>query len=72
MDGAHRENLAADWAVWFEGSINIGERLYLSMIFEWDRKKASANLIKHGVSFEEASTVFGDPLADTFDDLTIR
>lgn len=26
--------------------------------FEWDRTKARANLAKHGVSFEEAATVF--------------
>ena len=38
------------------------------MRFEWDDKKALANLAKHGVSFEEAATVFGDPLSDTFDD----
>jgi hypothetical protein len=31
--------------------------------FEWDAKKAQANLSKHGVSFAEAVTVFGDPLA---------
>jgi uncharacterized DUF497 family protein len=36
--------------------------------FEWDSKKASANLAKHGVSFEDASTVFGDPLAGTIRD----
>jgi uncharacterized DUF497 family protein len=36
--------------------------------FEWDLKKASANLKKHGVSFQEAATVFGDPLAITFED----
>ena len=35
------------------------------MRFEWDPEKAAANLIKHGVSFEEASTVFGDRLATT-------
>ena len=35
------------------------------MLFEWDPKKAAANLEKHGVSFDEASTVFGDPLAIT-------
>ena len=35
------------------------------MEFEWDPAKAAANLEKHGVSFEEASTVFGDPLAGT-------
>jgi hypothetical protein len=36
--------------------------------FEWDENKAAANLIKHGASFQEAATVFGDPLSDTFDD----
>lgn len=38
------------------------------MEFEWDRDKAAANLRKHGVSFEEASSVFGDALAITFND----
>jgi uncharacterized protein len=38
------------------------------MKFEWDRRKAAANVRKHEVSFEEASTVFGDPLALTFVD----
>lgn len=38
------------------------------MNFEWDREKANANLRKHGVSFEEAVTVFYDPLATTFPD----
>lgn len=38
------------------------------MIFEWDPKKAKANLRKHGVSFEEAATVFLDPSAMTFTD----
>jgi uncharacterized DUF497 family protein len=38
------------------------------MRFAWDENKASANLARHGVSFEEAATVFGDPLSDTFDD----
>jgi uncharacterized DUF497 family protein len=36
--------------------------------FEWDREKAEANLAKHGVSFEEAVSVFGDPLATTVPD----
>jgi uncharacterized protein len=35
------------------------------MQFEWDTKKAAYNLAKHEVSFDEASTVFGDPLAGT-------
>ena len=30
-------------------------------MFEWDTRKASANQDKHGVSFEEAASVFGDP-----------
>jgi uncharacterized protein len=38
------------------------------MRFEWDPKKAAANLEKHGVTFQEAATVFGDPLAITFQD----
>ena len=38
------------------------------MRFEWDEDKAASNLVKHGTSFEEAATVFGDPLSDTFDD----
>jgi uncharacterized DUF497 family protein len=33
--------------------------------FQWDPKKATRNLARHGVSFKEASTVFGDPLAST-------
>lgn len=38
------------------------------MRFEWDPEKAKRNLKKHGVSFEEAVTVFYDPLSATFDD----
>lgn len=38
------------------------------MNFEWDSGKAVSNLRKHGVSFEEASTIFYDPLALTGDD----
>ena len=36
--------------------------------FEWDRRKAASNLRKHGVSFDEALTVFRDILARIFDD----
>jgi uncharacterized DUF497 family protein len=36
--------------------------------FAWNAAKAGHNLFKHGVSFEEAATVFGDQLSDTFDD----
>ena len=38
------------------------------MEFEWDPEKAESNLAKHGVSFHEAATVFGDPLAITYFD----
>ena len=38
------------------------------MRFEWDRKKAESNIRKHGVSLDEAVTVFYDPLAATFND----
>lgn len=38
------------------------------MKFEWDPSKAANNIRKHGVSFEEAITVFKDPLAFIFDD----
>ncbi|HEX7956909.1 MAG TPA: BrnT family toxin [Pyrinomonadaceae bacterium] len=38
------------------------------MAFEWDKAKAAANVKKHKVTFDEASTVFGDPLARIFDD----
>jgi len=38
------------------------------MQFEWDSTKATANLSKHGVSFDEAKTVFDDPLYVDFYD----
>ena len=38
------------------------------MQFEWDPDKAVANVKNHGVSFDEASGIFGDPLATTIDD----
>jgi uncharacterized protein len=38
------------------------------MEFEWDAHKAILNLKKHNVSFEEAATVFGDPLSITVPD----
>lgn len=37
--------------------------------FEWDKKKARLNLRKHSVTFEEASTVFYDPLARIGEDI---
>ena len=38
------------------------------MEFEWDPAKAAANLTKHGVTFSEASTIFGDPFEVTVPD----
>ena len=38
------------------------------MGFEWNDEKAAANLTKHGVSFDEAKTVFDDPLYVDFYD----
>ena len=38
------------------------------MRVEWDPNKAETNQAKHGISFDDATTVFGDPLALTFDD----
>ncbi len=40
----------------------------MPLSFEWDARKAKSNLAKHGVSFEEASTVFGDPWSLTIPD----
>ena len=37
----------------------------MSLTFEWDEKKAQINHAKHGVSFEEASIIFSDPLSLT-------
>ena len=37
-------------------------------MFSWDARKALSNLKKHGVSFEEAATIFGDPEALDWDD----
>ena len=38
------------------------------MRFEWDLKKATINLLKHGVAFEEAARAFEDELSATFPD----
>ena len=40
----------------------------MNVRFDWDEQKAASNVTKHGVSFEEAATVFSDPLAVIFDD----
>lgn len=39
------------------------------MNFSWDERKAASNLKKHGVSFDEAATVFADPLALAIEDM---
>ena len=40
----------------------------MRVIVEWDPNKAVQSLRKHGVSFEEAATIFDDPLSSTIDD----
>ena len=40
----------------------------MSDLFEWDPNKASSNFRKHGVSFQEATSIFGDPLSITISD----
>ena len=40
----------------------------MPLTFEWDLRKARSNLAKHGVGFEEASTIFGDSLSLTIPD----
>lgn len=39
----------------------------MKLLFEWDAAKARSNLTKHHVSFEEATTIFGDPRAITIE-----
>ena len=40
----------------------------MQLVFEWDDRKARANQAKHGVAFDEAKTIFGDPFLLTFPD----
>jgi uncharacterized DUF497 family protein len=40
----------------------------MGYIFEWDPRKAESNAFKHGATFDEASTVFGDPLGRVMPD----
>ena len=40
----------------------------MDLSFEWDPRKAAENRQKHGIAFEDALLVFGDPLACIFDD----
>jgi uncharacterized DUF497 family protein len=39
-------------------------------VFAWDARKAVSNFVKHGVAFEEAATVFGDPEALDWEDFS--
>ena len=39
----------------------------MSLLFEWDASKARSNLKKHDISFEEATTIFGDRRAITIE-----
>ena len=40
----------------------------MALQFEWDAEKAAENLKTHGITFEEALTVFADPLSSTIPD----
>lgn len=40
----------------------------MTLVFEWDNNKATSNIKRHQVGFEEAVSVFSDPLAVIFDD----
>jgi uncharacterized protein len=62
-----RDRLAADPAS-ESTRASAAEELGAVITFEWDAEKAASNEEKHGLSFEEASTAFGDPLSITIDD----
>jgi len=40
----------------------------MGLLFEWDEEKSRNNLRKHSISFDEATTIFGDPLSVTIND----
>jgi uncharacterized DUF497 family protein len=40
----------------------------MGLFFTWDDRKAAINLRKHGITFEEAASIFGDPLLMTIPD----
>jgi len=40
----------------------------MGLLFEWDPKKARLNIKTHGISFDEGSTAFRDPLSNTIED----
>jgi uncharacterized DUF497 family protein len=41
----------------------------MALVFQWDNAKAIANASKHGITFEEACSAFGDPLSITIEDV---
>ncbi len=40
----------------------------MDLVFEWDAQKSKRNIRKHGIAFDEATTVFDDALASIFPD----
>jgi hypothetical protein len=56
------------YVAWQESAVPSFARYTSRVRFEWDPEKEVRNLRKHGVSFVEASTVFGDELAATIAD----
>ena len=40
----------------------------MALLFEWDQRKAAENVRKHGITFEEGATTFGDAASLTIDD----
>ena len=61
-----RSQLSANRPSWSGTSFALERPVALR--FEWDAAKALANVLKHGVRFDEAETVFGDPLSKTISD----
>ena len=51
----------------FARTASVGST-FAMLTFEWDANKARANLAKHQISFQEATTVFGDPVSVTIPD----
>ncbi|MEI8096412.1 MAG: BrnT family toxin [Spirochaetales bacterium] len=44
----------------------------VALLFEWDDEKAQNNILKHGVSFDEAGSAFEDPLSMPNTDVTVN
>jgi len=58
-----------DESVIFTFGIDKGEKRHLmGLLFEWDPNKARLNVKRHGISFDEASTAFRDPLSHMIGD----